>query len=410
MKVALFGDTSGINQLIKYLPKENIFVLVGSYSRTQYFDEIKILSESLSVPFLIQPKYKSSEFENFLEDFKKLEIDLIWSNSYSVLIRKEIIELSSFGGINIHASYLPYNRGPNPIQWSIINQNKYTGVTLHLLDESFDTGAIIDQIKIPISMSDNWLTLKEKIEGIIDLLIKKNYKNILKGNINTKKQENKEANYNRRRDINDGFFKWSYSTIKIFNIIRALVNPLPGAFYIYKNDKIFVPKEKSINEIMQIKFDIKSFLYQENILSGLKFEVAKVSINNTIIFKKYFNKFEFNDQTLSDLKFKFFGIKKEAIEGYFSINSIFWESKKCIVHVNFSEIIEESKLLNTLVEISNFLKQELSLQLFYFFINKQKVKFHSSLKTYEANISCFKCFTITNDLRYVNININLNSK
>ena len=411
MRIAIFGDTDGIKKLIKYIPKVNISVFICSYSRKQYFKEIEILSEKLSIPFLIQPKYNTLEFKEFIKEFKKLKINLIWSNSYSIIIRKEILQLSTLGGLNIHAAFLPANRGANPIQWAIINRNDFTGVTLHVIDNSIDTGDIVDQIKIPILIKDDWLTLKEKVESQTDFLIKRNYKNILNGNILAKKQDNNLATYNKRRNIDDGFFRWSDPIIDIFNMIRAQIYPLKGAFYLYKNNKKFINEFKTINQLLQTKFNPNSNFYEEKISSNIKISISdKYKINTNIFeeyFKQYFNEFKFDDNSLKDLNFEFISSFEDSNKGNLSINSICWNSKKCILYIFHSKAIDEKNFLRNIEIISKFFYNELNLSTFFIFANKETIETNSSLNPSSLNWKSHNIFQLTNDSKYINFNIKI---
>ena len=80
--------------------------------------------------------------------------DLIFVNSYSMIRPEDILAISRFGGINIHGALLPKYRGRNPTQWSILNSETSTGVTIHEMTEGIDEGAIIAQQEVPIYFKD----------------------------------------------------------------------------------------------------------------------------------------------------------------------------------------------------------------------------------------------------------------
>ena len=107
---------------------------------------------------VIQAKFRSEEYKCFKHKIKKLKADLVISNSYSMLIRDDILCLHRLGGINIHHAFLPKYRGCNPTQWSIIRGENFTGVSIHEMNSVLDSGAIIDQSKVPILMDDTWLS------------------------------------------------------------------------------------------------------------------------------------------------------------------------------------------------------------------------------------------------------------
>lgn len=231
MKILLFGDTLGISQLLRHLPRDVIAGIIGSSIRPQYIDDLRALANSQRVPFLLQPKWKSKGYQSFIDRVYGLAPDLIWVNSYSMILREDLLLCARLGGINLHASLLPRNRGCNPIQWAILNGDCETGVSLHEIDHGLDTGPIIDMRKIPLFFEDSWLDVSHRLENAADVLITKNIANILTGNWSAISQINKNATVGKRRNPADSLFLWSQPLVEIYNKVRALLPPLPSAFY-----------------------------------------------------------------------------------------------------------------------------------------------------------------------------------
>lgn len=232
IRILIFGDIPGIPQLLSHLPKENVVGIVGASIRSQYFEELKRLAEKINVPFLVQPKWKSKSYDDFKEEVLNLNIDLIWVNSYSMIIRDDVLNLPRLGGLNIHAALLPRNRGSNPTQWAIINGDFETGVTLHEIDSGIDTGPIIDQRKVPIYFEDSWIDVRDRLSKVTDELIQINCDKILTGNWVSNSQDKDQATVWHRRTPADSEFSWADPVIEIYNKVRALLPPLPPAFYL----------------------------------------------------------------------------------------------------------------------------------------------------------------------------------
>lgn len=112
----------------------------------------------------------------FKRELLKLNPDIILVGSWGELISKEIYSLPKIATINAHPSLLPKYRGPNPYFWTIRNQEQYSGVTFHLMDDGFDTGAILAQEEIKIYPSDTGKSLKERTvltaRGVVCELLK----------------------------------------------------------------------------------------------------------------------------------------------------------------------------------------------------------------------------------------------
>lgn len=257
MKIIIFGDIYGISRLLKYLPVKVVKAIVAAEIRPQYLQELKIIADKLRLPLLIQPKWKTIEYDTFKKQIAAQQVDLIMVNSYSMIIRDDVLALSRLGGLNIHGALLPRNRGCNPIQWAIIKGEMETGVTLHQIDSGLDTGPIVDQRAIPILFEDSWTDVRKKLEQLTDELIASNLKSILSEKWTAISQDHERATIGRRRTSEDGFFNWSDRLIDIYNKIRALLPPLPPAFYINKSgDKIVMDSFRTVWQLSDLKYNL----------------------------------------------------------------------------------------------------------------------------------------------------------
>ncbi len=104
--------------------------------------------------------------EEFIEEIKKINPDLICVVAYGKILPKEILEIPKYGCINVHASILPKYRGAAPIQWAVINGDKTTGVTTMFMDEGMDTGDILLKEETVISDNETTGELWEKLSKI----------------------------------------------------------------------------------------------------------------------------------------------------------------------------------------------------------------------------------------------------
>lgn len=237
MKILLCGDTAGIRQLLRKVPSESVVGIIAASIRPQYLQELRFIAEASKIPLLVQPKWKSDDYENYRHQIISLKPDLILVNSYSMIIRGDILTASRLGGLNIHAALLPHNRGCNPTQWAMIHHEYQTGVTLHEMDSGLDTGPIIDQQRVPIFFEDTWLDVRDRLEQATDVLLSDNLPAILSENWSATSQVHRLSTVGRRRTAKDGVFSWSEPVVDIHNKIRALVPPLPPAHYYTHDDK-----------------------------------------------------------------------------------------------------------------------------------------------------------------------------
>jgi methionyl-tRNA formyltransferase len=255
MRILLCGDTPGVTHLIGHVPVENIVGIIAASIRPQYLTELASFAEKVKVPIFIQPKWNSSDYAQFKRQIFDIAPDIIFVNSYTMIIRDDVLSSSTHGGLNVHAAFLPRNRGCNPTQWAIINKEFETGVTLHEIDNGIDTGPIVDQRKVAIYFDDTWAKVRKRELQATNDLLKKNIPKILSGKWDSIPQSNKDATIGRRRKPEDGEFNWAEKIIDIHNKIRALVPPLPSAFYLKEGLKTEFTNYLTPQELLLKKYD-----------------------------------------------------------------------------------------------------------------------------------------------------------
>jgi methionyl-tRNA formyltransferase len=176
------------------------------------------------------------------EMIKNIEVEVIASINYLFLIEKDIISHPTKLIFNIHGSLLPKYRGRTPHVWAIINGEKMTGITAHVVDEGCDTGKIIHQIEVPIGDEDTGAVILNKYELQYFPLIEKVLNNLKSGDIKFKDQDHYKATYFGKRTPSDGQIDWDLTNEEIRDWVRAQAYPYPGAFTFYEKRKIIIDK------------------------------------------------------------------------------------------------------------------------------------------------------------------------
>ena len=165
---------------------------------------------------------------------------IIFAIGWTRLLSDEILRIPKHGCVGMHASLLPKYRGRAPVNWVIINNEKETGNSSILLDAGVDTGKIITQRKIPITMSDTCFTLYHKVSDSGRDMIKEIIEMLNNKRLTTIEQDESDATIMPKRTPEDGIIDWSRSSLEIFNWVRALTYPYPGAFTYLKDKKVFI--------------------------------------------------------------------------------------------------------------------------------------------------------------------------
>ncbi len=204
---------------------------------------INLFSENISLDVRTPEKLKNNNEEEIF--LNKLQPDLIIVVSYGQIIPKNLITIPKFGFLNVHASLLPKWRGAAPIQRSIMNLDKETGISIMKINENLDEGPVCNQYSLKISEKTNSEELSEKLsllasEKILDVL-----DNIYDGNINFQDQEHSKATYAKKIKKNEGKINWEENADNIIGKINGLY-PYPGAFFLFKGERYKILKaEKS---------------------------------------------------------------------------------------------------------------------------------------------------------------------
>ena len=188
---------------------------------------VKILAEEKGIRVL-QPE-KISGDEDVLAELKELNPDIIITAAYGQLVPESILEIPKYKCINVHGSLLPKLRGGAPIQYSILEDHRKTGITIMYMVKKLDAGDMISKVEVDILDSDNYESLHDKLSIAGRDLLKETLPNIFTGNIAPEKQDDSLATFARNILREDEKIDWNKSARQIFNQIRAL-DPTPGAF------------------------------------------------------------------------------------------------------------------------------------------------------------------------------------
>jgi methionyl-tRNA formyltransferase len=157
------------------------------------------------------------------------------------MICREILDIPALGAFNLHGSLLPAYRGRCPVNWVLINGEKRTGVTLHYMIDKPDAGDIVGQKEVEISFTDTARTLYDKLCLSAKELLDELLPLINKGQIPRQKQDLKAGSYYGGRRPEDGRIDWNKSVQDIYNLIRGVTEPYPGAFAFLENgEKIII--------------------------------------------------------------------------------------------------------------------------------------------------------------------------
>jgi methionyl-tRNA formyltransferase len=164
------------------------------------------------------------------ERIAEMKPDLILSVYYRNMISTKILALAPLGAFNMHGSLLPKYRGRAPINWAVLHGEPRIGMTLHRMVKEPDAGAIVDQEGVDIGPRDTAEEAFRKVLPCAAKVLARQIGPLLAGNARETPQDESQATYFGGRKPEDGRIDWNRSPREIFNLIRAVTDPYPGAF------------------------------------------------------------------------------------------------------------------------------------------------------------------------------------
>lgn len=164
-----------------------------------------------------------------VEELRRYQADVMVVIAFGQILPKEILEMTPYGCINVHASLLPRYRGAAPIQWAVIRGEKVSGVTTMQMDEGLDTGDMLLKTEIVLDEKETGGSLHDKLAKAGARLCVETLEGLEKGRIAAVPQGDSPTEYARMLDKKLGDIDWSQSAEEIERLIRGL-NPWPSAY------------------------------------------------------------------------------------------------------------------------------------------------------------------------------------
>lgn len=178
------------------------------------------------------PLYKIHHIndQESVELLEKLDLDVACVIGWSQIIGRAALKTARLGMIGAHAALLPHNRGSAPVNWALIRNETEAGNTLMWLNEEIDEGEIIDQVQFPLTLYDTCATVYEKVAETNREMILRLIPRLMAGQRPARPQPHSTEPLLPRRRPKDGLIDWSKDSLDVYNFIRALARPYPGAF------------------------------------------------------------------------------------------------------------------------------------------------------------------------------------
>jgi len=192
-----------------------------------WFKTPAVAAREKNIPVFTPDSVNTPEWR---ERIAALKPDLILSVYYRHMIGTKILALPPLGAFNMHGSLLPKYRGRAPINWAVLHGESRIGMTLHRMVKDPDAGAVVDQDGAEIGPRDAAEQAFRKVLPCARRVLARQIDALLAGTAKETPQDDSQATYFTGRKPEDGRIQWSQTSRQVFNLIRAVTDPYPGAF------------------------------------------------------------------------------------------------------------------------------------------------------------------------------------
>ncbi len=221
--------------------------------------------------------------ESVLSFIKAKNPTLIIQSGWSQKFGNELLFLPKYGCIGEHPALLPEGRGAACVNWAIIENKRKWGDSFFKMVEQYDAGPVYAQNSIIIENYDNVFSVYEKVAFSSSHIIKDNLHNWFNGIFKSLVLDESKATYYKKRRPKDGELNFLWDDIMIYNYVRALTKPYPGAFFYYKETKVIVWSAKLLNittnkpaGVMSIDLNNQSLLVSTGNNKLIAFQILQI--------------------------------------------------------------------------------------------------------------------------------------
>lgn len=215
-----------------------VFTHADSETENIWFDSVEKLARERAIPCILSDINQPDN----IGLLREIAPDYLFSFYYRTMIGNEILTLPKQGALNMHGSLLPRYRGRVPVNWVVINGETETGATLHHMVEKPDAGDIVDQEKVVIEFEDTSLDVFRKVTEASVRVISRSWPLLRDGKARRVPMDLSKGSYFGGRKPADGLIDWTMSAVRIYNLVRGVTHPYPGAFTFLDGKKVFLWK------------------------------------------------------------------------------------------------------------------------------------------------------------------------
>jgi len=227
-------------------------------NETIWFSSVQKLCEQRGLPCRI---VQQSELLALVPEIKTIAPDYLFSFYYRFMLPTKLLETATIAALNMHGSLLPKYRGRAPVNWAVLHGETETGATLHVMEAKPDAGDIVGQVAVPIEIHETGKEVFDKVSEAAKQVMEKVLPQLMQGNLPRQANRLAEGSYFAGRKPEDGRIDWTTSAMVIYNLIRAVAPPYPGAFSLWEGKKLIITRSSlPLNPSADLPPSIAAFL------------------------------------------------------------------------------------------------------------------------------------------------------
>ncbi len=214
-----------------------VFTHEDSPEENIWFDSLAELARGYGIPVYFP---KNINQDKWVRVLREISPKIILSCYFRQMVKEDVLSIPKIAAVNLHGSLLPKYRGRCPVNWQLVHGERESGVTLHHMVLKADAGDIVSQKAVRIDPRDTAYSLFKKLEDAAEQVLKKYIPLLLEGKAPRTPQDHTKASYFGGRRPEDGKIDWNQDAQSIYNLVRAVTWPYPGAFCHLYGRKLFI--------------------------------------------------------------------------------------------------------------------------------------------------------------------------
>jgi len=248
MKAVVFAYSNVGDRCLRVLHAGGVTVALVVTHRdhpgeTLWFQRVADTADELGLPWIYGDDPKAPELAAAVAAAQPA---LIFSFYYRAMIPSAVLSLAPRGAFNMHGSLLPHFRGRAPTNWAVLKGATQTGATLHEMVAKPDAGAIVDQSAVPILPDDTARQVFDKVTVAAEQVLWRSLPAILEGRAPRLPNDLSQGSYFGGRKPEDGQIDWTQPAADVYNLIRAVAPPYPGAFTDVAGRRLIISRARRV--------------------------------------------------------------------------------------------------------------------------------------------------------------------